>query len=489
MYILAFCLVWWAAFSISRSYLDSADMVENYAWGREWQWGTNKHPPLFGWITAAWFAIVPTKDWAYYLLNELNLGAALWMITLAMGRTMSADKVLTAVVLTSLCTHFGPDSGFKYNANTAQLPFVAGFTWTMLRATERNRYAWFIAAGIFGAAAILTKYYALVLMLAIGLGMLITLRPPLAAFIMGSALTAATAFLLVLPHVLWSIDHGWPSLHYMHAAHESVESATGLRAYVIAVVGASLFSSIALLTWAGSLFRLPRTAASGNRGPRLGLSIFTLSVGLTLLVSWAQNLEPVSSWFIPVLIFLGWALIDLTPRSYCGFPLVRRVTSLGAIYLLSALVIAAVWEADYLTYPAPPPYALSKMLAADVTRYYRKAYGQPLQFAAGTFPLPYDLALYSADHPHALYGLDLGQSPWIDVRALQAGNKVVVCGTYRFDVRGGRACIDAAQGLFGAPDQITSLKYAVYDPKTKRLGFQGFALLSWRPRAGTLPPV
>ncbi|MGO9446172.1 MAG: hypothetical protein ACLPXB_15560, partial [Thiobacillaceae bacterium] len=98
LYILAFCLVWWAAFSISRSYLDSADMVENYAWGREWQWGTNKHPPLFGWITAAWFAIVPTKDWAYYLLNELNLGAALWMITLAMGRTMSADKVLTAVV-------------------------------------------------------------------------------------------------------------------------------------------------------------------------------------------------------------------------------------------------------------------------------------------------------------------------------------------------------------------------------------------------------
>jgi 4-amino-4-deoxy-L-arabinose transferase-like glycosyltransferase len=482
LYILSFCLVWWAAFSISRHYLDSADMVENYAWGREWQWGTNKHPPLFGWITAAWFRLFPTADWAYYLLNELNLAVALWFMALAMGRMMSADKVLAAIVLTSLCSHFGPDSGYKYNANTAQLPFIAGFMWSMLRAMESRRPLWFIAAGVFGAAALLTKYYVLVLFLAIGLGVLISLRPPLAALLKGSAITATTALLLISPHVLWSIQHGWPSLHYLHATHETIDQATGFMAYVIAVVGAFLFGGIALLAWAGSLYRLPGPAPVGESGPRLGLSILALSVVLTLLAASVQNIDPVSSWLIPALLFLGWALIDLTPRKFHVLAFARRITCAGLTYLVVALIVALVWEARYRRYPAPPPYALSNMLAADVSRYYWNAYGQPIQFVAGTFPLPYDLAFYSPDHPHAVYGLDLTQSPWITARALKAGNKVVVCGTDRFDTPKDLACIATARSLFGTPDQRRRLDYQVYDPKAKRLGHQVFEVLSWKPR-------
>ena len=218
LYILCFCVVWWVAFSLSRHYLDGADMVENYAWGREWQWGTNKHPPLFGWITAAWFSVFPTTDWAYYLLNELNLGIALWLIALAMGRLMPADKVLAAVVLTSLCSHFGPDSGYKYNANTAQLPFIAGFLWSMLHALESRRPPWFIAAGIFCAAALLTKYYALVLVAAICLSLLVSLRPPPAGFFKGLALTGYRAAARVaacgLVHPAW-LAHS--SLHACRA--------------------------------------------------------------------------------------------------------------------------------------------------------------------------------------------------------------------------------------------------------------------------------
>lgn len=481
LYIFCFCVVWWAVFTVSRHYLDSADMVENYAWGREWQWGTNKHPPLFGWITAAWFRLFPTTDSAYYLLNELNLGAALWLMALAMGRMMSADKVLAAIILTSLCSHFGPDSGYKYNANTAQLPFIAGFMWSMLRALEHRRLLWFIIAGIFGAAALLTKYYALVLFLAIGLGLLISLRPPWAEFLKGSALTATTALLLISPHVLWSMQHGWPSLHYMHAAHETVDQATGFTAYVVVVSGAFLFCGVALLAWAGSIYRIPRTAPAGERGPRLGLSILALSMALTLVAAWVQGIDPVSSWLIPALLFLGWALIDLTPRSIHLFSFVRRITYAGMLYLAIALIVALLWEARYRTYPAPPPYALSETLAMEVTHYYRSTYGQPIEFAAGTFPLPYDLAFYSPDHPHALYGLDLAQSPWIDAHALKAGNKVVVCGTDRFDTHGDPTCVALAQGLFGTPDQVKHLKYQVYDPKAKRLGHQVFELLMWKP--------
>jgi hypothetical protein len=394
---------------------------------------------------------------------------------------MSADKVLAAIVLTSLGSHFGPDSGYKYNANTAQLPFIAGFIWSMLHATESRRPLWFIAAGVFGAAALLTKYYVLVLFLSIGLGLLINLRPPLAGFLKGLALTAATALVFVSPHVFWSIRHGWPSLHYMHAAHETTGQMSGFMAYVIALVGAFLFSGIALLAWAGSLYRLRKAASGGERGPRLGLSILAFSAVLTFVAAWVQDIDPVSSWLIPALLFLGWALIDLTPRNIHLLTFVRRVASAGMVYLVVVLIVAVVWEARYRTYPAPPYYALSRVLAADVTRYYRNTYGQPIQFVAGAFPLPYDLAFYSPDHPHALYRLDLAQSPWIDAHALKAGNKVVICGADRFDTAGDPACLAAAQGLFGKPDQVKRLVYQVYDPKVNRLGHQVFEVLSWKP--------
>lgn len=479
---MVFCLVWWAAFSISRHSLDSADMVENYAWGKEWQWGTNKHPPLFGWIAAAWFSLFPTTDWAYYLLNELNLGAALVLMALAMGRVLSPEKVLAAIILTSLCSHFGPDSGYKYNANTAQLPFIAGFTWSMLHAIEGRRPVWFILVGAFGAAAMLTKYYALVLFLAIGLGLLISLRPPPAELLKGLVLAAITALVLVSPHLIWSIQHGWPGLHYMHAAHEAADEITGFKAYLIAIWGGFLFSFVALIAWGGSLIRLPLSTFQAGHKPRLGLSILVLSVILTLLAAWVQTISPVSSWLIPALLFLGWALIDLTPEKFDTAALARRLTFFGIFYLAATMAVATWWAIRFSTYPAPLPYTLPQTLASDVTRFYRETYGRPIQFVAGTFPLPYDLAFYSPNHPHGLYGLDLSQSQWIDNRALEAGTKVVVCGSLRFDTPGDPACISAAQAMFGMPDRVKHIEYEVYDPKSKHLGRQSFEVLTWKPQ-------
>jgi 4-amino-4-deoxy-L-arabinose transferase-like glycosyltransferase len=480
-YIFAFCLVWWALFSISRHYLDGADMVENYAWGQEWRWGNNKHPPLFGWIVAAWFSVFPTTDWAYYLLNEFNLGVALILLAMAMGRLLSPEKVLAAIILTSLGSHFGPDSGYKYNANTAQLPFIAGFVWSMLHATESRRPLWFITAGVFGAAAILTKYYALVLFLAIGLGLLISMRLPLRELLKGLAITAITALLLVSPHILWSIQHDWPSLHYMHTAHETTDGITGIDSYVVAITGLSLFGVVALLAWGGSLMRLPVSTFDAERKPRLGLTILILSVVLTLLAAWVQKIEPVSSWFIPVLLFLGWALIDITPLRFGTAKLARRIAAFGVAYLAVAVGVTAVWTMRYRAYRAPPPYALPQTLANGITRLYRETYGEPLQFAAGTFPLPYDLAFYSIDHPHGIYGLDLSQSSWIDARSLKAGNKVVVCGTLRFEIPSDPNCILGAQALFGIPDRVKRIEYEVCDPKSKHLGRQSYDVLMWKP--------
>src|ERR1700741_4975915 len=61
----AFVAVW----TLTASLADGAgalhhDVVEAYAWGREFQWGYYKHPPFWSWLSGAWFLVFPRANWA-----------------------------------------------------------------------------------------------------------------------------------------------------------------------------------------------------------------------------------------------------------------------------------------------------------------------------------------------------------------------------------------------------------------------------------------
>jgi hypothetical protein len=482
LYILVFCLAWWGIYLVGRHALDGRDMVEAFAWGQEWQWGTNKHPPMSGWMAAGWFALVPTTDAMYYLLNQVNLALALWLLALAMRICMRWEQVLLAIVLTSLGTHFGPDQGFKFNANTALLPFVAGFTWSLLQGLSSARWRWFVLAGVFAAGALLTKYFALVLIASIGVGVTALLRPKAALLGKAIGVMAVTGVVLCAPHGVWSIRHGWPTLHYMHESHVATHTASDLMAFAITTGDYLHFSALAILVWAGSLWRVRSTDAPlPRKSAGLGLAILALCLVLTLIAAWIQHLLPISPWLIPAFLFVGWALVDLTPAGIDAGRVARRASTAALVVLLLSAVAAAHVGAQYRARLSAAPDGLPPLLARDVAAQYRQAYGQTIAYVAGNFPLPYNIAFYSPDHPHALAGLDPAQSPWIDARAMAGGTLVVVCGTLTFGADPDPGCASAAGQRFGMPDQVRQLDYPVHDPKTGEAGQQHFTLLMWKP--------
>ncbi|MBI3440791.1 MAG: glycosyltransferase family 39 protein [Proteobacteria bacterium] len=445
-----------------------------------WQWGNNKHPPLFGWIVAAWFAVFPATDNAYYLLNETNLAVTLFLLALALRRVLTAEQTLAAIVLTTLMAQFGLDSGFKYNANTALLPFIAGGVWALLKALQDKRLPYFAVAGLFAGAAVLCKYYALIILPVIGLVVAFQLRPAWPVLIKGGLLSGAATLLLVMPHVLWSQQHGWPSLHYMHEAHEILSLTETLKTYGMTLYGGLLFSSIAVTVWGLSLIRLPRRAVP-LASSYIGVSILAGSILLTLLASWIADVTPAASWLIPALLFLGWALMDVTPAMFNRQQQARRILVLGLSCLALSLVVAAGLELRQSAYPAPDFVSRQQHLAADVTRLYHQTYHRPVTYVAGTWPLPYAMAFYSPDHPAGLNALDLATSYWIDPAALRHGNRAVICGSERVFKEPEPSCCKQAEALFGAPDKKVLQSYSVYDPKTKRLGTQNYHVLFWRP--------
>ena len=160
-------LVWVVARFISDTNLDPyGDMLENFAWGQEFSWGTHKHPPLIGWVTALWFSILPRNDTAYHLLSYLNVSLGLvgvYRVAIVLG---FARVAVPTVLLLAMALPYST-LAVKFNANAILLslwPWVV-FGWLKSQQeTDTNVNTWTILFGVLGGLALLGKYYSGVLM-------------------------------------------------------------------------------------------------------------------------------------------------------------------------------------------------------------------------------------------------------------------------------------------------------------------------------------
>src|SRR5713101_6594121 len=78
--LLAYVAVWTLYGVLAKGSQDvHTDMAEIVTWSRELALGYPKHPPFGAWVAAAWFALFPVTDWAFYLLAMTVAAIALWL--------------------------------------------------------------------------------------------------------------------------------------------------------------------------------------------------------------------------------------------------------------------------------------------------------------------------------------------------------------------------------------------------------------------------
>jgi hypothetical protein len=66
------------------------DVLEAWILGRNFAWGSSKHPPLMGWVAHAWKLVFPPTDWS--LLALVSAGMALWAVDLISRRFVRRQK-------------------------------------------------------------------------------------------------------------------------------------------------------------------------------------------------------------------------------------------------------------------------------------------------------------------------------------------------------------------------------------------------------------
>src|SRR6478609_10010643 len=99
------------------------DLIEALTYGREWQLGYDKLPPLPWWLVEIAYRLVG-HDFAYYLLAQAAVVAGLWLVWL-MARPIVGPAGALAAVLIVDGLHYLNYTAAKFNHDVVQLPFWA----------------------------------------------------------------------------------------------------------------------------------------------------------------------------------------------------------------------------------------------------------------------------------------------------------------------------------------------------------------------------
>src|SRR5215468_8554699 len=210
------------------------DVAEAFAWGQKFQLGYGKHPPLAGWIAGLWFRFFPVADWSTYALAMTTLGVGLVICWFIARRVVDRRRAFFVVVMLALYPIFN-FKGFKYNPDLLQLVTLPLVVLAYLNAFEKRSPLCGLLLGLAGAAALMTKYWVLTMVGAIGLAALI--HPDRLRFLRSAApwIAIATCAAAMVPHLIWLKSVNFVPLTYagdVYGLSDRAQSARLVAGYV-----------------------------------------------------------------------------------------------------------------------------------------------------------------------------------------------------------------------------------------------------------------
>jgi 4-amino-4-deoxy-L-arabinose transferase-like glycosyltransferase len=412
----AYAAVWSIYGAIAKGSQDiHFDMGEMIAWSREVTLGTPKHPPLPAWLVRAWFSVFPLEDWAYYLFAMLLATAALWIAWKASAPYLTGEKRVVGLALMTLVPFYNFHA-LKFNANTIMMPTWALTTWWFLRSYETRSPTYAVLAGLAAAAAMLGKYWSIVLLL--GLGLATLADPRCGRYLRSTApwLTIAAGLAGLAPHLAWLYANNFKPFDYAMESHATTAWAGLLSGLGYVAGAAGYLAAPTLVVVAASR---PSWSAIGDtvwpRDPerRLVWLAFLLPLLLPIAAAVVAKEEVVSLWSIGSMTLAPIVLLSSAQVTFARTDL-RRVLALAmAVPIISTAVSPAI--AIVIHRRGVPNYSTHYRLVAQAAeKTWRETTDQPLRLIGSYNNLLYGALFYFSDRPSTLEITDPAVTPWTD---------------------------------------------------------------------------
>ena len=454
--------VWTLAAWLSRANLDlSGDMAENYVWGIEWQAGYDKHPPLFAWICAAWFSVMPRTDGAYFALSFVNVAVGLLGVGALARRFLPTDAAVVAALVLGL-SPLTTGLAMKFNANSVQLSVWPWAAYSFVAFMQGGRWRHAIACGALAALALLGKYFSVVLVLALVVAALAV--PAWRARLRGAGpwLALLAGVLVLLPHLIWLFDQQFLTLRYAARRSEGNlgEALLRLANYSVAQLGYLLPGALFLL-WSVRSGERRIAATQVLRSvlrPSLHRELWWLALAPMFVVAaiavtarmQMASVWGMAQWFAVTALWLAvLGQQGMAPRS----DWLRRALP---VYWVGVLLIAAAVgyvEARRGSDSASVPRA---ELAQAVHSLWRDRFGGTLPIVAGSGADVMSVAFYAPGATRWWSPTAPTTTPWLTAADWRRAGGVLVCEA------GDEACQVTAQALVTTPAEDVKVRKTVW---------------------------
>jgi hypothetical protein len=408
------------------------DVVELYAWGNNLQWGYAKHPPLPSLLIEGVYWLTGSASWSAYLLGQVSIALTFWAVwLLGLRLTTPFWAALGAMFLGGLTYFQFPTP--EFNHNVLQMPLWAWAFFLLHRCWREDGFGSWIGLALILAAGFYTKYsvalvpaVALVFFLIDPLG-----RERLKGWKPWAA--GALALALILPHLIWLVQHDFAPLTY---ARERGGEVAGLGQRFLNPLDFALnelldhlpllLALILLLFWP---FRRKRSEAEAalqraEVSDRRFLLFFGLGpLALILALSLAMGFDPKSAWGAPLFCLSGLLAISLTrPRPRAAGVRAAVVWLFAVTFLtVTAFGLHHLFGSDLRgkatkgVFPGPE---LAERLLESLP-------GAP-EIVSGPYWEAGNLSLNLPGRPAVLLEGDLGLSPWITPERLREARVLLV---------------------------------------------------------------
>jgi hypothetical protein len=407
------------------------DVIEAMTYGREWQAGYDKLPPLPWFLAEITYRLFGTDD-ALYALSQAAVIVAFVFVWLTARRLTGAPGAFAAVLIIDGMNYFNT-SATKFNHNVAELPLWALAGFAFFAALRSGQLRFWILLGVALGLAWWAKYF------------MVILAAPLALFLLfdpnarrrlagpGPWTAAAVTLIVAAPNLLWIFLHSDQAFGYVETRTRMASSLADWLLNPVGFLGAQAVYVIPALLIAAPLF-LPRVKL-GPRGEidvldRRIILLLALGPALALFVfSAVSGRATQAMWGFPLWVFLGLQLCLVVPEAV----LRARFAALAAVWAVISFIYVGAFIADYTVLPNidhryRAAFFPGDTLSAEITERFRAATGREPSYVIASMWDGGNVAHYSSDHPQPRVLIDglPRRAPWIDLSDLKAKGAVLV---------------------------------------------------------------
>jgi 4-amino-4-deoxy-L-arabinose transferase-like glycosyltransferase len=426
---LVFHLVVWTALPSLLYPNLPLDLIEALTYGRQWQLGYDKLPPLPWWLIEIVYRLVGV-DAAYYAFAQLTVVAAFALVFATARPLVGARGALVAVLIVD-GLHYFHYTAAKFNHDVVELPLWALAGYAYHAGLRRGRTRDWILLGLAVGLALWAKYFVVVLAAPLALFLLLDRDARKALATPGPWIALAVALLVMAPHIVWLVQNDFLPFAYANARSVLPRALFDHILHpALFATGQLVFLLPALLIAVPLIWPRPKApvAAAADALDRRIVTLITFGPAATLLALMVvSGRGAIAMWGYPLWLFLGLWIV-LAARSAIDTVRMRWILRLWAgVFALFALAFIANYSVlPRFDHRYRAVFYPGDALASELSGRFRALTGKPIAYVVGTMWDGGNVAHYAPEHPRVLIDGNPRRAPWIDLGDLIARGAVVV---------------------------------------------------------------